>query len=54
METAREQFLWGIRQADVVKISDKEVDFLFGCSPEEGADKLLSRFGVSLAMVTLF
>jgi sugar/nucleoside kinase (ribokinase family) len=29
------------------------VDFLFGCSTEEGADKLLNEFGVSLAMVTL-
>ena len=53
METAKEQLLWGLRQADVVKISDEEVEFLFGCSPEEGADKLLAEFGVSLAMVTL-
>ncbi|MBE6944178.1 MAG: carbohydrate kinase [Ruminococcaceae bacterium] len=53
METAKEQLLWGLQQADVVKISDEEVAFLFGCTPEEGADKLLSEFGVSLAMVTL-
>lgn len=53
METAKEQLLWGLKQADVVKISDEEVDFLFGCTPEEGADKLLNEFGVSLAMVTL-
>ena len=53
METAREQLLWGLKQADVVKISDEEVDFLFGCTPEDGADKLLKEFGVSLAMVTL-
>ena len=53
METAKEQLLWGLKQADVVKISDEEVEFLFGCSPEEGADKLLNEFGVSLAMVTL-
>ena len=45
--------LWSLRQADVVKISDNEVEFLWGCTPEEGADKLLSEFGVSLAMVTL-
>ena len=50
---AKEQLLWGLKQADVVKISDEEVEFLFGCTPEEGADKLLSEFGVSLAMVTL-
>ena len=53
MEFCKEQLLWGLQQADVVKISDEEVDFLFGCSPEEGADKLLAEYGVSLAMVTL-
>ena len=50
---AKEQILWSLRQADVVKISDDEVEFLWSCSPEEGADKLLKEFGVSLAMVTL-
>ena len=52
-EEAREQMLWSLRQADVVKISDNEVEFLWDCTPEEGADKLLKEFGVSLAMVTL-
>lgn len=51
-EEAREQILWSIRQADVVKVSDEEVEFLWNCSPEEGARKLL-ELGVSLAMVTL-
>ena len=52
-EAATEQRLWSLHQADVVKISDNEVEFLWNCTPEEGADKLLSEFGVSLAMVTL-
>lgn len=52
-EAAKEQMLWSLHQADVVKISDNEVEFLWNCTPEEGADKLLSEFGVSLAMVTL-
>ena len=52
-EEAKEQILWSLQQADVVKISDDEVDFLWSCTPEEGADKLLQEFGVSLAMVTL-
>ena len=52
-EEAREQILWSLSQADVVKISDDEVEFLWNCTPEEGADKLLEEFGVSLAMVTL-
>ena len=53
LEEAKEQILWGLHQADVVKISDEEVEFLWSCTPEEGADKLLEEFGVSLAMVTL-
>ncbi len=53
MDVCKEQLLWGLKQADVVKISDEEVEFLFGCTPEEGADKLLNEYGVSLAMVTL-
>lgn len=52
-KAAKEQMLWSLHQADVVKISDNEVEFLWSCTPEEGADKLLSEFGVSLAMVTL-
>ena len=53
MTCCKAQLLWGLEQADVVKISDEEVEFLFGCTAEEGADKLLQEYGVSLAMVTL-
>ena len=53
LEEAKAQMLWSLQQADVVKISDNEVEFLWNCTPEEGADKLLKEFGVSLAMVTL-
>lgn len=52
-EEAREQILWGLKQADVVKISDEEVEFLWNCTPEEGAEKLLKEYGVTLAMITL-
>lgn len=52
-EEAREQMLWSLQQADLVKISDNEVSFLWACSPEEGAEKLLREFDVKLAMVTL-
>ena len=51
-QEAREQILWGLSQADIVKISDDEVRFLWGCGPEEGAERLLADFGVRLAMVT--
>lgn len=50
---AKDRILWGLGQADIVKISDEEVDFLWGCDGEEGARKLLEEFGVKLAMVTL-
>ena len=52
-EAAKEQMLWSLAQADVVKISDNEVEFLWHCTPEEGAKRLVDEFGVGLAMLTL-
>lgn len=49
---AKEQMLWGLNRADVVKISDDEVDFLFGLSPEQGAEYILENFNVKLVFVT--
>lgn len=51
-EDAKEQMLWGLRQADVVKISDEEVQFLFGLSPLEGAEYLQRELDISLVFVT--
>ena len=51
-QEAREQILWGLSQADVVKISDEEIEFLFGLSPQEGAKKILSDYGVKLVFAT--
>lgn len=53
MDECRDQMLWGLQQADIVKISDDEVSFLFGCGPEEGAEKLLGGYGAKLVMVTM-
>ena len=50
---AKEQIEWGLHQADIVKISDEEIDFLWGLSPEEGAQKLLKEYGVQLVYATL-
>ena len=50
---AKEQIEWGLHQADIVKISDEEIDFLWGLSPEEGAQKLLKEYGVRLVYATL-
>ncbi len=52
MEDAKAQLLWGLQQADVVKISDEEVEFLFGLGVEEGASHILENFGVKLVFVT--
>ncbi len=52
LEEAKKQLLWGLRQADVVKISDDEVAFLFGLGAEEGAAHILEAFGVKLVFVT--
>lgn len=52
-EMAKSAMEWSLRQADIVKISDEEIDFLWGLSPEQGAEKLLNEFGTSLVYVTL-
>ena len=52
-EAAREQMEWSLHQADIVKISDEEIEFLWGLSPEAGAEKLLHEYGVSLVYATL-
>ena len=52
LEDAKTQMLWGLRQADVVKISDEEVEFLFGLGAREGAQHILDNYGVKLVFVT--
>ena len=51
-EEAKKQMLWGLSQADVVKISDEEVEFLLALEPAQGAEYLLRNFGVKLVFVT--
>ena len=52
LNTCKEQMLWGLGQADVVKISDEEVEFLFGLGVEDGAAHILREYGVKLVFVT--
>lgn len=52
MEEAKTQMLWGLQYADVVKISDEEVEFLFGLDPKAGAENILANYGVKLVFVT--
>lgn len=52
LDEAKKQLLWGLSQADVVKISDEEVEFLFGLEPRDGAKHILENYGVKLVFVT--
>ena len=52
LQEARQQMLWGLSQADVVKISDEEVRFLFDLPPQEGAAYICSHFPTELVFVT--
>ena len=45
--------LWGLSHADVVKISDNEVDFLWDETPEQGAARIIEEYGAKLVFVTL-
>lgn len=51
-DEAKEQMLWGLTMADVVKISDEEADFLFGLEPEAAARRILADYGAKLVFVT--
>ena len=51
-EEAKRQMLWGLSKADVVKISDEEVEFLFGLGVREGAQYILDHYPVKLLFVT--
>ena len=52
-EDAKAAIEWSLNQADIVKISDEEIEWLWGLSPEAGAEKLLREYGVSLVYATL-
>jgi sugar/nucleoside kinase (ribokinase family) len=52
LEEAKKQLLWGLSQADIVKISDEEVQFLFGLGAEDGARHILECYGAKLVFVT--
>lgn len=52
LDEARQQMLWGLGKADVVKISDDEVAFLFDRAPQAGARYIVEQFGAKLVFVT--
>ena len=50
---AADQMLWGIKHADVVKISEEEIKLLLNESVEEGARRLVEKFDVKLVLATM-
>ena len=52
-DDAKAAIEWSLHQADIIKISDEEIEFLWGLTPEEGAQKLLNEYGASLVYATL-
>ena len=52
LDDAHEQMLWGLSKANIVKISDEEIEFLFGLSPEEKKKKILDTYPVQLVYAT--
>jgi len=52
LERAKEAMLWGLQQADIVKISDEEAEFLFGLEPEKALQEIFERYPVKLLYVT--
>ena len=52
LQEAKRQILWGLSQADIIKIGDEEVEFLFGLNPQAGAAHILSSTSARLVFVT--
>ena len=53
LEDAKVQMLWGLEKADIVKISDEEIEFLFGLDPQAGAKHILENYpGIQLLYAT--
>lgn len=44
LDEAKDEMLWGLSKADIVKISDEEIEFLFGLQPQEGAEHILNTY----------
>lgn len=52
LSRAKEQMLWSLSRADIIKISEEEVQFLFCLGAEEGAVHIIKELGAKLVFVT--
>jgi len=50
---AAEQMLWGVKQADVIKVGSDELCLLFDDDYPAAAHRLINDFGVKLVLVTM-
>lgn len=54
LDRAKEEIKWGLSKADIVKISDEEIEFLWGdISYEDAANMLINEYNVSIVFITL-
>ncbi len=53
IQTAKVMMLEGMKYADILKISDNEIDFLFGKMPYEQAAQMLLGRGIKLVFITM-
>jgi len=52
-DNAKQAMLKGLEYADIVKISDEELEFLWNCDCEKGAEIILNEYNPKLVYVTL-
>ncbi|PQP85519.1 hypothetical protein CPT76_35900 [Paenibacillus sp. AR247] len=53
-DKAKQNILWGMNYADILKISEEELGFITGTTDvEKGSQELQQQFGIALIVVTL-
>ncbi|OMC69157.1 glycoside hydrolase [Paenibacillus sp. FSL H7-0326] len=53
-QAAKESILWGMKYADILKISEEELSFITDLTDiEKGAQELQQQYGIALVVVTL-
>ncbi len=53
LSDAKREMLYGMKNADIIKLSDEEASFLFEVSPQDAAELLINEYGTGLVLVTL-
>ena len=51
--SAKAAIEWSLSKSDIVKISDEEIRYMWDLDPQQGTEKLLNEYGVSLVYATL-